>query len=81
MSPTAHLLEELALYERRPYDDEADPRPLPEPARLQGALADMFDALVAALSDTRLEPDLHTLLWSVVNVFHRRIDRIEQAMM
>jgi hypothetical protein len=38
----------------------------------------MFDALVATLSDTRLEPDLHALLWSVVNVFHRRIDRIER---
>jgi hypothetical protein len=38
----------------------------------------MFDALVATLSDTRLEPDLHTLLWSLVNVFHRRIDRIER---
>src|SRR5581483_7319486 len=77
-SPTAHLLDELALYGHRPYDDEPDPRPLPEPARLQGALADMFDALVAALSDTRLEPDLHALLWSIVNVFHRRIDRLER---
>jgi hypothetical protein len=77
-SPTAHLLEELALYAHRPYDDEADPRPLPDPVKLQGALADMFDALVATLSDTRLEPDLHALLWSLVNVFHRRIDRIER---
>jgi hypothetical protein len=77
-SPTAHLLEELALHAHRPFDDEADPRPLPEPAKLQGALADMFDALVATLSDTRLEPDLHALLWSLVNVFHRRIDRIER---
>ena len=78
VSPTAHLLDELALYAHRPYDDEADPRPLPEPAKLQGALADMFDALVATLSDTRLEPDMHALLWSVVNVFHRRINRIER---
>jgi SLOG family YspA-like protein len=77
-SPTAHLLDELALYGHRPHDDETDPRPLPEPAKLRGALADMFDALVATLSDTRLEPDLQTLLWSVVNVFHRRIDRIER---
>ena len=62
VSPTAHLLDELALYAQRPYDDEADPRPLPEPAKLQGALADVFDALVATLSDTRLEHDLHALL-------------------
>ncbi len=79
-SPTAHLLDELALYGHRPYDDEPDPRPLPEPTRLQGALADMFDALVATLSDTRLEPDLQALLWSIVNVFHRRIDRIEREL-
>ena len=76
-SPTAHLLDELALYAQRPFDDEADPRPLPEPAQVQGALADIFDALVATLSDTRLAPDLEAMLWSVVNVFHRRIDRIE----
>jgi hypothetical protein len=79
-SPTAHLLDELALYGHQPYDDEPDARPLPEPARLQGALADMFDALVATLSESRLEPDLQGLLWSIVNVFHRRIDRIEQEL-
>jgi len=78
LSPTAHLLDELALYGHRPHDDQPDPRLLPEPAKLHGALADMFDALVATLSDTRLEPDLHALLWSVVNVFHRRIDRLER---
>ena len=80
LSPTAHLLDELALYAHRPYDDEPDPRPLPEPTRLHGALADMFDALVATLSDTRLEHDLQGLLWSLVNVFHRRIDRIEREL-
>lgn len=79
-SPIAHLLDELALYAHHPFDDEADPRPLPEPEKLNGALADIFDALVATLSDTRLEPDLEILLWSVVNVFHRRIDRIEQEL-
>ena len=42
-SPTAHLLEELALYAHRPYDDETDPRPLPEPVKLHGALTDMFE--------------------------------------
>jgi hypothetical protein len=29
-SPTAHLLDELALYGYRPGQDEPDPRPLPE---------------------------------------------------
>jgi hypothetical protein len=79
-SPSAHLLAELQLYGHRPFADEPDPRPLPDPKQLQGALADMFDALVATLSETRLEPDLPDLLWSVVNLFHRRIDRIERAL-
>jgi hypothetical protein len=78
--PTAHLLDELALYGYRPHGDEPDPRPLPEPVKLQGALADIFDALVATLSDTRLEPDLQALLWSIVNVFHRRIGTIEREL-
>ena len=30
-SPTAHLLDELALHGYRPGEDEPDPRPLPEP--------------------------------------------------
>lgn len=79
-SPTAHLLDELQLYGHRPFADEPDPRPLPEAARLQGALADMFHALVATLNDTRLEPDLPDLLWSLVNLFHRAIDRVQREL-
>jgi hypothetical protein len=77
-SATAHLLDELQLYGHRAFEDEPDPRPLPEAGPLQGALADIFDALVATLSDTRLEPDLSDLLWSTVNVFHRKIDRVQR---
>ena len=50
------------------------------PISSTGALADIFDALVATLTDTRLEPDLPDLLWSVVNLFHRRIERIERSL-
>ena len=53
-SPTARLLDELQFYGHRPYQDDPDPRPLPEAARLEGALADIFDALVSTLSETRL---------------------------
>ena len=45
---------------------------------IAGAVADIFDALVATLSDTRLEPDLEDLLWSTVNLFHRAAERIER---
>ena len=79
-SPTDHVLQELQLYGYRPFQDEPDPRPLPETHILAGSIADIFGALVVALSDTRLEPDLEDLLWSTVNVFHRAIDRIEREL-
>jgi hypothetical protein len=77
-SPTADVLGELQLYGYRPFDDEPDPRPLPEAQMLARSIADIFDALVAPLSDTRLEPDLEDLLWSTVNIFHRAAERIER---
>ena len=77
-SPTAHLLDELQLFGHRPFHDGPDPRPLPEPRQAAGAVADIFDALIATFADTRLEPDLDNLLWSTVNLFHRTIDRVER---
>ena len=57
-SPTDHVLTELQLYGWRPFQDEADPRPLPEGDTVAGAVADIFDSLIATLGETRLEPDL-----------------------
>jgi len=48
--------------------------------QIVGAVTDIFDVLVGSLSDTRLEPDLDDLLWSVVNVFHRAVFRIERQL-
>ena len=79
-SQTDHALTELQLYGYRPFDDEPDPRPLPEGNAVAGAVADIFDALVATLGDTRLEPDLGEILWSTVNLFHRATDRIERSL-
>ncbi len=69
-SQTAHALDELQLYGYRPFD-EPDPRPMPDGQRLAVAVADIFDALVATLEDTRMEPDLEEVLWGQVNLFHR----------
>lgn len=77
-SATAAVLEELQLYGYRPFADEPDPRPLPEADALQGAIADIFDALAATLEDTRLEPDIEDLLWSVTNLFHRTAARVDR---
>ncbi|MBN9291206.1 MAG: hypothetical protein J0H36_08845, partial [Hyphomicrobium denitrificans] len=79
-SPTEHVIAELQLYGYRPFQDEPDPRPLPEARTIAGAVADIFDAVIVSLSDTRLEPDLEDLLWSTVNLFHRATDRIEREL-
>ena len=80
LSPTGHLLAELQLYGHRPFQDEPDPRPLPEANIAAGAIADIFDALMVTFSETRLEPDLDNLLWSTVNLFHRASVRIEREL-
>src|SRR3546814_12715353 len=64
----------------RPFYDEPEPRPLPEARIASGAVADMFDALVATLQDTRLEPDLEDLLWALSNIFHRAGERLERLL-
>jgi hypothetical protein len=79
-SPTDHLIQELQLHGYRPSEDEPDPRPVPEDRIIAGAVADIFDALVATIADTSLDHDLNDLLWSTVNMFHRAVDRIEQKL-
>jgi hypothetical protein len=75
-SPTGHVLAELQLYGYRAFEDVPDPRPLPDGNTLAGAVADIMDALIVSFSDTRLEPDLETLLWGQVNLFHRAAERV-----
>ncbi|MCW3838167.1 DUF2493 domain-containing protein [Sphingomonas canadensis] len=79
-SQFADLLQELELFGRRPFDDDLDPRPLPEGRLVEAAAADSFDAMVAALCDTRLEPDMEDLLWGFTNVFHRAGERVEREL-
>ena len=76
-SPTAHLLDELSLCGHRAGQDEPDPRPLPEPDTAYRQIEGAVEAIYAMLTGTRLEDDLADLLWSFVNLFHRKIDRIE----
>ena len=79
-SSTDHAIAELQLHGYRPFQDEPDPRPLPEGRLVAGAIADIFDALIVSLRDTRLEPDLDDLLWSTVHLFHRATVRIEREL-
>ena len=79
-SPTQAFIDSQQLYGYRPFEDEPDPRPLPEERVIDIACADMVDALAATLVNTRLEPDLPELLWSAVNLFHSASQRIEREL-
>jgi hypothetical protein len=79
-SQTEEAMTALALHGYRPSQDEPDPRPAPDDDTLAGAVAEMMDGLAGTLRDTSLEADLPDLLWSLVNVFHRRIDRVQREL-
>jgi hypothetical protein len=79
-SPTDRVIAEMQLFGHRPFENEPDPRPLPEEPAVQSSLTTIFDALFEMLGDTRLEPDLDDVLWSVVNLFHRAGERIEREL-
>ncbi|MBN9885675.1 MULTISPECIES: DUF2493 domain-containing protein [Salipiger] len=79
-SPTAHVIDALELYGYRPAEGEADPRITPEDTAIQGAVADIFDALISTMADTSLDFDLDEIMWSTVNTFHRAVERIERKL-
>jgi hypothetical protein len=79
-SPTDRFIYEMQLHGHRPFQDGPDPRPLPEERVVQSALNAIFDALFEMLADTRLEPDLEDLLWSIPNLFHRAGERIQREL-
>jgi hypothetical protein len=79
-SPSSHLLDELALHGYRPLDDEPDPRPLPSSDAAALALEAAVEALSGLFLEIRLEADLPDLLWSFVNLFHRKADRIDREL-
>lgn len=79
-SPTDRFIYEMQVFGYRPFQDEPDPRPLPEEPVVQSALTAMFDAFAEMLGDTRLEPDLDDLIWSTVNLFHRAGERIQREL-
>lgn len=79
-SSMVSVIQEMQLYGWRPFEDEPDPRPLPESSVVEGAVAFMFGKLVTTLIDTRIEPDLENLLWGIVNVFQRAIERVDREL-
>jgi YspA, cpYpsA-related SLOG family len=63
----------LQLHYRPPHG-EIDRRPPP------GVIAEIFNTLILAFTDTLLALDLERILWSMVNDFHRACDRIDREL-
>jgi hypothetical protein len=59
-------------------DDETDSRPMPEPEQVEAAVSALFAALFDNLSDSGLEPELEDLSWSLVDLLHRKADRLQR---
>ena len=79
-SPTGRICDDLELHGYQPAEGEPDPRRAPEDKVLAIAIADIFDALAAAATDTLIEPDLEDLLWGAVHLFHRSLGKIERRL-
>ncbi|MGJ0427316.1 DUF2493 domain-containing protein [Methylocystis sp.] len=77
---SSYLLDELALHGYRPFDDEPDPRPLPSSDLATMALESVVESLSSLFLNTRLEADLPDILWSFVNLFHRKADRLDREL-
>ena len=79
-SPTAFITDRLELFGYRPTCDEPDPRPAPDNDHLRGAIGESFEALTAALADTRSEPDLADLLFGIVSTVHRSASKLQRQL-
>jgi hypothetical protein len=79
-SPTDRFIYEMQIFGYRPFQDEPDPRLLPEEPQVQSSITAIFGAFAEMLGDTRLEPDLDDLFWSIPNLFHRAGERIQREL-
>ena len=79
-SATARVIDNLELHGYQPSGNEPDPRPLPEPDLVAGAISDLFDILAGAFRDTSLEPDLDELFWHLTDLFHKKAARAQRQL-
>lgn len=78
VSATARVMDGLALYGHTPAYDDPEYRPMPEASELTGVVAALFDAVVSPFADTALEAETADVLWSLVDVLHRKTDRLQR---
>jgi hypothetical protein len=75
-SATARIMDDLALYGPGAIPIEDDP--MPEARDFAGSVAGLVNTLADAFDASPLEAYTEDLAWGLVNLFHRRIDRLER---
>ncbi len=78
-SATHEIMNRMQLFGAMPPADEVDPRPLPEQDHSFATLDNVFDSLAHLFTDTCLESEATDVLWNTVNVFQRKLDRLDKG--
>src|SRR2546430_10469548 len=79
-SSTDHLLSELQLYGHRPFQDEPDPRLLPEANVIGGPVPDLFLGVVATPRETTLKTLLLSLFMVTGKFSYRPADPVRSRL-
>lgn len=74
VSQTARALDLAGMH----IDDETETRPMPEQEQVEAAVTALFAAFFDNLTDTGLEAELEDLSWSLVDILHRKTDRMQR---
>ena len=77
-SPTEQALNHLARFGARPEPDEVDHRHIPGDDEIELGMNCLFDTMSGMMTGSQLEDDLEELLWSLTNVFHRRLVHLKK---
>ena len=78
-SATHEIMNRMELFGALPPSDEIDHRPMPDLDNGETALDIMFDSMRDILSETCLEGETPDLLWNIVNVFQRKLNRLDKG--
>jgi len=78
-SATHEAMNRMALYGAKPAFDEPDTRPMPSMDQAQETLDHLFLSVMDLFDGTALEEDSTDILWGVVNVFQRKIEKLDKG--
>lgn len=76
---TATIIEDLAVYGSAPCEEKAT-WDAPESDHLHTLMEHLMDNITEVFADSCLELDTPDVLWNLINVFHRKAQKLEHAL-